>query len=103
MKKIIDGKRYDTETATEVANWRNGYNTADFNYCEESLYVTTNGKFFLVGEGGAFSKYATHHGNSSGAGSDLVPLRKCEAREWLEEKNKTEVIEKYFGDTIIDA
>lgn len=35
MKKIIDGKKYDTETAKLVGEWTNGYSYNDFHYCTE--------------------------------------------------------------------
>lgn len=38
MKKIIDGKMYNTETATEIHHFNNGLPYSDFNYLEESLY-----------------------------------------------------------------
>ena len=37
MKSIINGKRYDTETAQELASWDNGCNCGDFHECEETL------------------------------------------------------------------
>ena len=46
MKKIIDGKMYDTETAQYIC----GYNTEDKNdpdYKEEHLYRKKNGEFFV--------------------------------------------------------
>ena len=38
MKKIIDGKKYDTETAECVGGWDNGYYANDLYYCWEGLY-----------------------------------------------------------------
>ncbi len=67
------------------------------------MYITKNGNFFLAGEGGAFSKYSESYGNSTGGGSDIIPLTKAEAFEWLEEKEETEVIEEYFSDMITEA
>ena len=42
MKKIINGKKYDTETAKEVGYWNNGYPCSDFNHCEETLRKQEN-------------------------------------------------------------
>ncbi len=48
MKKIINGKRYDTETAKLIGS--DGYsNPSDFNYWSEDLYQKKTGEFFLYG------------------------------------------------------
>ncbi len=99
MKKVVFGYLYNTATATKIASWNNGF-SKDLNYLEESLYITKKGNFFLVGAGGPLSKYVFLYGHSRFAGSDLIPLSKNDAMVWLEEKCKTEVIEKYFSDSI---
>lgn len=38
MKKIINGKKYDTDTAECVSCWSNGYGCGDFQYAEERLF-----------------------------------------------------------------
>lgn len=38
MKKIINGRKYDTETAKEVGFFSNEYPCGDFNWCQETLY-----------------------------------------------------------------
>ncbi len=48
MKRIINGERYDTETA-EV-DWDNGYYGGDFKRCEETLSRTKKGAWFSCGE-----------------------------------------------------
>lgn len=45
MKSIINGKMYNTETATEVATYRNGRSYSDFLYVEETLYRKKQGNF----------------------------------------------------------
>ena len=42
MKKIINGRKYDTETAKEIGYWSNGYPCSDFNHCNETLYLIGN-------------------------------------------------------------
>jgi hypothetical protein len=84
MKKIIEGKRYDTETADLVHAWDNGIYGNDFKTCKESLYKTKKGSYFLYGSGGPMSKYAKPTGNNSvGSGSDIIPMSKEDAFEWL--------------------
>ena len=98
MKKVIDGKTYNTETAECLANWWNGCSTADFGYCLENLYRTKKGTYFIAGEGGAMSKYAQSCGHNSVCGGEgITPLSEFEAREWVEvhANNKYEEI---FGE-----
>jgi len=103
MKRIIDGKRYDTETAEMVAEDSNGYAYSDFNHCEETLYRTQRGNWFLYGEGGPMSKYSQAVGDMRGGGSAIVPLSADDARSWLENAGKTDELERYFPDSIEDA
>jgi len=56
MKKVIDGVRYDTDTAVEVGSWHHGY-SGDFNWCEETLYRTKSGRYFVYGEGGGNTRW----------------------------------------------
>lgn len=100
MTKIVGNKRYDTEKAEKIASWSNDLPITDATYCSEELYLTANGNWFLVGEGGAQTKYSGH---SQPLGRDLLPLTKEEAQGWLERRNFTEKLEKYFGGEIEDA
>ena len=103
MKKIINGKVYNTETAQEVASWSNNLSYRDFNHCEEALYRKKTGEFFLYGVGGPRSPYAklaeTH---AWSGGSAIRPLTFDEAREWAEEKLSAEEYESIFGEVSED-
>jgi hypothetical protein len=104
MKRIIDGLRYDTSTATEVASWSNHHYRSDFAWCEETLYRTANGAWFIDGEGGPSSKYAVPVGNNErGGGGCITPLGSDEARAWLEERDEHAALEQYFADELKDA
>jgi len=104
MKKIIKGKRYDTETATSVAHYDNGLGHRDFRNVSETLYRTPRGKWFLVGEGGAMTQWGKHFGDGSRCGGEgLRPLTEDQAQEWLEYHEYSEEIELYFADSIEDA
>ena len=97
MKKIINGKRYDTTTAERVGEWSNGQYTSDFRYCSEDLYRKRSGEYFLHGEGGALSKYASSSGDSSGWGENIRPLTLAQAQEWAESHLDGDEYEKIFG------
>lgn len=98
MKKVINGKVYNTETATRIANWDNGCYGNDFNACDESLYKTSKGAFFVSGEGGALSRWATSIGtNGRGAGDGVEVLTPAEAMEWCETHGvDADVIAEHF-------
>lgn len=97
MKKIINGKRYDTDTAKEMG--QDSYsNPRDFSYWCETLYRKTTGEFFLHGEGGANSKYAETIGqNEWCGGSRIMPLTVEKAQAWAEKHLDAEEYEKIFG------
>lgn len=104
MKKIINGRVYNTETAEEIATWYNSYYPSDFHYCQETLYKTKNGSYFLYGYGGALSNYSVPVGNNgSGAGSEIVALTTEEAFDWLQDHDCIEEAEKEFPDRIEEA
>jgi len=100
MKKLINGKLYDTETAEEIYTSDNGIYGNDFRRYSETLYRTKKGVFFLYGEGGPLSKYAVNHGNSTSGGSDITVLSNIEAFEWLQENQAIEKIQELFPDEI---
>jgi len=103
MRQVIDGKVYDTETATLIANDSFGY-PSDFKHWDESLYITKKRTYFIAGSGGAMTKYAVSMGNNSTGGSSRIePISKEEALSWLEKHGSAEDIEKYFPDMIEEA
>lgn len=57
MKKTINKKVYNTDTATVVKTVTYSYFGDPAGY-EETLYQTKKGDFFIYGVGGAESKYA---------------------------------------------
>ena len=99
MKKIIDGKLYNTETATEVAVWSNGPDYRDFHHVAETLFRKRTGEYFLHGSGGPMSRYAVSCGqNSWGGGEKIIPLSFENAREWAEEHMDADDYQAEFGD-----
>ena len=51
MKKIINERMYNTETATEIDWQENTANRGDYSYYREYLYRKKTGEFFLYGYG----------------------------------------------------
>lgn len=95
MKRIINGKKYDTETAKEKAYASNGA-AGSFSYYAETLYKKKTGEFFLYGEGGPLTEYSQKCSDGSiGWGKKIVPLTETEAKEWAEQ-NANEKYEEIF-------
>lgn len=104
MIRIIDGKRYDTETATSVAVYENKYPSCDFRWFMEELYKTQKGSYFLYVEGGALSPYSEPCGNNGNCGiSDIKAMSPKEAFEWMTEHGLDKKAEKEFSEMIEDA
>ena len=98
MKKIINGRMYDTETAKKIEDWDNGMYGNDFRACEEILYKKRTGEYFIYGSGGALSKYSVSCGNSSSGSSDIIPLTKDRAKTWMETNGNPDIYIKEFGE-----
>ena len=98
MKKIIKGKRYDTDKAKELGS--DSYsNPRDFNYWSETLYQKNSGEFFLYGEGGPMSRYAVSISqNGLSGGEKIIPLSVESAQKWAEEHLSADEYEEIFGE-----
>lgn len=97
MKKIINQKRYDTNTAEGVAFINNGLSFDDFNFWSETLYRKKTGEYFLYCMGGANSIYGVWRGNTGTAGEQIKPLTYEQAKSWAEEHLDGDEYEKIFG------
>lgn len=101
MKRTVDGKTYNTETANFIASWSNDLGWSDFRHVEEDLYVTGRGNFFLCGKGGPSSHYARSCGsNTWSEGSGIITLTREEALEWCEIRDEQDAIEEHFADLV---
>lgn len=86
-KRIIDGKTYNTETATELAGWDESPDEHPVTYGEH-LFQNRFGAFFL---------YSYQSDGPDGPEEDLKPFSPEEARAWLEKYQRVSVIEAVFG------
>ena len=104
MKKIINGARYDTETAKSLGWWENRPDTRDLYYYSEELFRTKSGKYFLHKEGGAGSAVAEQVGsNEWGFGEQIVPISEEAAQKWAEEHLSADRYVDAFGEPDEDA
>ena len=96
MRKIINGKAYDTNTAKLLASRDNGVSPTDFSYTSEELYIKRTGEYFLYGESNANGKYARMEYGMYCGGKNITPLTKEQAMAWCE-KYANDDYEKIFG------
>jgi hypothetical protein len=96
MKKVINGKMYDTETARKLAANSFG-NCNDFNHWKERLYLKKTGEYFLYCHGGPLSKHATNTGDGMGWGEEIKPLSIEAAKAWAEKQIEGDEYEDIFG------
>ena len=87
-KRIIDGKTYNTETATQIAGW------------EEDGGPYSWGSFLFQTRFGAFFEFSFRDTFDEDSYERIAPLSPDEAQKWLESKVswQPELIEKLFGE-----
>ena len=97
MKRIINGKMYNTDTATCVGSDEYG-NPRDYRHWYEALYRKKSGEYFLYGEGGPLSQYRQDRGTNSWSGSEsITPMDIDEARLWAEDHLDADEYIEEFG------
>lgn len=97
MKKILNGKMYNTETAVLLGNYCYS-NPTDFLYVRENLYKKKTGEFFIYGEGGALTTYAERRPDGLCGGEAIRPITENEARLWCEKHLKADEYIVIFGE-----
>ena len=103
MKAIIDGKRYDTETAELIHEWDNGHYNSDFKMRRKTLYRTAKGSWFIYHEGGAMTDCARTVGNASTGDEYIEPVSEDNAFAFLASHDAAAAAEEHFADRIADA
>lgn len=102
MKKIIDQKRYDTDTAQEVGYYSFSL-IGDFHFFKETLYRKKTGEFFLHGRGGPASRYAETTGQNEWRGGEkIIPVSYEAAQAWAEKHLTGDAYEAIFGEVAED-
>lgn len=92
MKKVINGRMYNTITAQKMATRakKREEMQAHWAYWEEALYMKKTGEFFLYATGGPSSCYRDK--NAAGlftSGEKILPLTDSEAAEWCHQDGQT--------------
>ena len=104
MRRVIDRKIYDTETAEEIAFIGNQLDRGNFQWEETYLYRTQKGTWFMAGSGGPASAWKRKCGDMWGGGEGILPCSSdIEVMELLELHGRSALIEQYFGDKLEEA
>lgn len=102
MKKIISGRKYDTDTAAYLGSYEHDFKSS-FKWYMEDLYRKKTGEFFIYGEGHAASPYAQSSCDGCfGPGEAIRPLSYEEAQAWAEKHLSTDKYEEIFGEVSED-
>lgn len=98
MKKIIEGRVYNTETAKFLGSYQHSYRN-DFSFYKEELYRTKSGAYFLYGEGGPASRYSKQVGQNRWTGGEEIRAMSPQgARAWAEEHLDADKYAEIFGE-----
>lgn len=99
MKKVINGSRYNTDTAKKLANWESDQDYNGLYHEEEALCRTKAGNLFLWCSGGAASRYGKKvESNRWTSGEMIQPVSEEDARKWAEEKLDGASYDAIFGE-----
>jgi hypothetical protein len=86
MRKIINGHRYDTDSAKFIISYAAELTPDDDEYYEEKLYRTKAGMFFLYAKGNSGSPYSKPVGIKWIGTEEILPLSEEEAQNWIDAK-----------------
>ena len=96
MKKVINGKIYNTETAELIAEDYNECYIDDSCYELEEIYRTNTGKWFLHYAYGPNAFLRENYTNGKNHVEGIEAMTEDRVKMWLEERDETEKIKKYF-------
>lgn len=99
MKRIINGRVYDTATAKKLAVHEVG-SPEHASWYKETLYQKRTNELFLHGVGNPASPYGVSHPNSSVGtpAENIKPLTWSDADDWGEANLEPKIYEKIFGE-----
>ena len=91
MRKNVNGKCFDTETATKIIHTHYGY-VGEILYYDDTLYKTNDGEYFLYRSRFVFSIPIQSFTRET-VRAEIIPMTLDEAKNWCR---------KYFGDYVCD-
>jgi len=100
MKRVINGKTYNTKTAKSLCDGAANLAFIDPRDLSEYLYLSRKGQYFVAGCGGPMTKYSQWSGkNPFGWGEGLTLVTELEAKRYVENFGTAEEFEAAFATT----
>lgn len=97
MKKIINQRKYDTDTAKALATYETDLAIKNNAYYAATLYRKRNGEYFLYGKGNAGSPYSEMVDGAFIPGEKITPLTVTQAKSWAQDRTDADTYEAIFG------
>ena len=94
IRRVIDGKVYDTATAEEVMRFPRKVHGGDDKWEDTRMYRSPKGKWFIAGEGKALSRWGDREGEYYLPGEGIELLSDQEAQALMEKHDGP--VEVYF-------
>ena len=96
--QLIDENEYNPQSSEKLAEWNPAEYSGGFRHEAETLYKTQAGNFFILFEGGLFSKFHEFADAKNWyGGKHIQPVSYQEAVVWCEETGNYETIQKHFS------
>jgi len=97
-ERTIDERKYDPQSSKQLAQWNPAGMSGGFRHEIETLFKTHDNDFFILHEGGLFSRFHRFPEVENWYGGTFVqPVSREEAVAWCEETGNYEVIEMHLG------
>lgn len=103
MQKVIDGKRYNTETATLIGNIGSKMMSDFTSWGIELFKAPRSGTYFLHEWGGPMTIYAERRGRDRIGGEKITPLDDEAAFEWAQNNLDGDEVMAEFGNRVAEA
>lgn len=91
----FDVNEYDPAVSEKLADWSPGESPGGFLHEVETLYKTENGNYFILLEGGLYSRFHAFPGSEIWyGGSNIQPVSQEDAYAWCEQTGNYEVVDE---------
>lgn len=100
MRVVIENESYDTDNAEQVAIWESAYPCPHPRHCEEALYRTNKGVWFIWGSGGALTPWAQQVGRDYVSGQGVRILAWEQIRQWCKDREINHIALEEYGATV---
>jgi len=95
---VMDENEYNPQSSEKLAEWNHAEYSGGFSHETEALFKTQGGNFFILFEGGLFSRFHEFADSENWyGGTHVQPVSYQEAIVWCEETGNYETIQEHFS------